>query len=91
MGLPLLVRLPIAVLLVAVAARLNQPRLVPVACAVGIIGLYGAGTFITVAMGALSPRLARARVEAPTPGRGPERLVAATTASPAGEAPPAPS
>lgn len=60
-GPPLAIRFPLAVVLVAVAARFNQPRLVPLAAAVATIGLYGWGTFFSVAVGALSPRLASNR------------------------------
>lgn len=58
-GPPLAVRLLAGVALVAIAARLDQPRLVPIACAVSVVGLYGLGTFGSIAVAALSPRLDR--------------------------------
>jgi len=57
-GPPLALRLPLAVILVAWGARTGRPRVIPVAGAVAIVGLYGWATFASVALGALSPRLA---------------------------------
>lgn len=56
-GPPLWARLPVAVVLLWVAAKTNRPRLVPIACATAIAGLYGLATFTAVACAAISPRL----------------------------------
>lgn len=55
-GPPLWVRLPAAVLLIFAAARTNRPWLVPVACATAIVGMYGPGTWVSVAIGAVALR-----------------------------------
>jgi len=56
-GPPLLVRLPFAILVLLWGARTNRPWTVPVAGAIAIVGMYGWGTFTSVACAALSPRL----------------------------------
>jgi hypothetical protein len=60
-GPPLPFRLAFAAAIIAVAARTDRPRLVPVACAISVVGFYGLGTFSSVAFAALSPRLASLR------------------------------
>jgi hypothetical protein len=52
-GPRLWLRLPIAVLLVWFAARTDRPWLVPIAGATAIVGMYGFGTWATVALGAI--------------------------------------
>ncbi len=63
LGPPPVVRVLLAIALVAVAARFNWPRLVPIACAVSLIGLYSAGSFSAIAVAALSPRLSRSALD----------------------------
>ena len=52
-GPPWWLRLPVAIVLVAFAARTDRPWLVPITCATAILGLYGWGTFFSVAVGGL--------------------------------------
>lgn len=56
-GPPLAIRLIAAVLLIAAAARMNYPRLVPIAAATALIGMYGWASFVAVACASLSPWL----------------------------------
>ncbi len=58
-GPPLIARLLAASVMVAVAARQGWPRLVPIACAISVIGLYQLGTLSSIAVAALSPHLDR--------------------------------
>ena len=52
-GPPLGIRLPIAVALVWWGARTNRAWLLPIAGATALIGLYGVGSLVAVAVGAL--------------------------------------
>ena len=52
-GPPLAIRLPIAVALVWWGARTDRTWLLPIAGATALIGLYGVGSFVAVAFGAL--------------------------------------
>lgn len=73
-GPPLWLRLPVAVALVAWGARTNRPWVVPIAAAASLIGLYGWGSFVSVAVAAASPRLryADAVAHEPRSGQGPQ-------------------
>ena len=56
-GPPLVLRLPAAVALLWWGARRDNKRVVPVASALALAGMYGWVTFTSVAFAALSPRL----------------------------------
>ena len=53
-GPPLWLRFPAAVLLVAWGARTDRPRVLPIAGALAVVGLYGWGTITSIAVGALA-------------------------------------
>jgi hypothetical protein len=55
-GPPLWLRIPAAVLLIAWGARTNRPRVLPLAGALAVIGLYGWGTITAIAVGSLAVR-----------------------------------
>ena len=55
-GPGLWIRLPAAVLLIAWGARTDRAWVVPIACAMAVIGLYGWATFGSVAVGAWALR-----------------------------------
>lgn len=55
-GPPLALRLPVAVLLLAWGARTDRMWVVPVACSLAVVGLYGYATIAAVACGAFALR-----------------------------------